>query len=749
MKMVKGRLLAGILTAALLVESVCPVEMVSAAETGTDMVTTMEESNVTAAEPDENGFVIEDGTLIDYKGKGGDVEIPEGVISIEANAFSMGTITGVTIPKSMRSISIWAFENCNRLEKIEVVEGNIDYTSEDGVLYNQDKSKLICYPKGKAGIVVIPDGVSSIENRAFDNCQNITSVLLSESVRSIGDYAFYQCYGLVNVTIPEGITYIGDSAFFCCRNITNITIPRSVRSIGNYAFYLCTNLKDLIIQEGVTDIGNDAFEGCDINKITLPESITNIGNSVFRLCGNLEEIDIATGNKKYASVDGILYNKDKSAVLICPEGKKGDVVVPEGVLYIVGRSFLGCAQITNLTLPKSAVSIGDDAFNSCTNLENIIIPSNIKKIGDAAFYNCKKMQSVKICHGVVSLGKNSFGYCGNLKNVIIPESVTSIENSTFLGSNKTVIMCIKGSYAEEYAKENNINYEYISGTVTKQDQIITASDVEKTLGDVAFPLNASTNGDGLLTYLSDNTAVVSVNEMGVVTVVGAGTAHITIKASETANYKAAEKTITVTVKSENSGTTTNPGDITPAVGTTVSTGTESYKITKKGTEVAFAKTTKKTASVTIPATITVNNVTYKVTSVAANAFKNNKKLTKVTIGKNITSIGNGAFQNCTALKKVSLPDKTTVIGNNAFAGCRKLTGITIGKGVTKIGKEAFKGCSKLAIVTIKTTKLKSVGKNAFKGIKTNAKIKVPAKKLSAYKKLLNGKGQGKKVKITR
>ena len=106
---------------------------------------------------------------------------------------------------------------------------------------------------------------------------------------------------------------------------------------------------------------------------------------------------------------------------------------------------------------------------------------------------------------------------------------------------------------------------------------------------------------------------------------------------------------------------------------------------------------------TIPATVKISGITYKVTSIDPNAFKGNKKLSKITIGKNITSIGKNAFKNCKNIK--------TVI--------------------------------------IRSKKLKNVGKNSFKGIKSNAKIKVPSGKLKAYEKLLKGKGQGKEVKITK
>ena len=129
----------------------------------------------------------------------------------------------------------------------------------------------------------------------------------------------------------------------------------------------------------------------------------------------------------------------------------------------------------------------------------------------------------------------------------------------------------------------------------------------------------------------------------------------------------------------------------------------SYKVTKSG-EVTFAKPKSSVkGTVTIPDTVTIDGITYKVTAIEANAFKNNKNITKVIIGKNVT-----------------------VIGNNAFSGCKKLK-----------------------TITVKTTKLKSVGKKALKGIHAKAKIKVPKSKLKKNKSLFKNKGQGKNVKVSK
>lgn len=188
-------------------------------------------------------------------------------------------------------------------------------------------------------------------------------------------------------------------------------------------------------------------------------------------------------------------------------------------------------------------------------------------------------------------------------------------------------------------------------------------------------------------------------------------------------------------------------------GTKISVGKAEYVVTKSaktGAEVAYTKLkNKKATSVSIPATIKKNGITYKVTSVADSAFANNKKLTKVTIGGNVRTIGKKAFYKNTKLKTVTLGKNITTIGDKAFYKCTSLKKITIPSKVKKIGKQAFYGCSKLKTITIKTTKLtgKKIGSKAFGKISAKATFKVPKKKLSAYKKVLKSKGISKKTVI--
>lgn len=198
-----------------------------------------------------------------------------------------------------------------------------------------------------------------------------------------------------------------------------------------------------------------------------------------------------------------------------------------------------------------------------------------------------------------------------------------------------------------------------------------------------------------------------------------------------------------------------------------------YNINKDGT-VQFVEGNTTSLVVTIPSKVVINGVSYKVTSIAANAFKDNKRITKVIIGSNVKSIGKNAFRGCGNLTNVTIGKNVKTIGANAFYNCKKLESVSIGKNVTtiddkafyqcsklsklvipskvnRVGKQAFYKCKSLKSITIKTTKLtsKRIGKKAFTGIYSKATIKVPKKKLTAYKKLLRTRGVGSKVRIKR
>lgn len=210
----------------------------------------------------------------------------------------------------------------------------------------------------------------------------------------------------------------------------------------------------------------------------------------------------------------------------------------------------------------------------------------------------------------------------------------------------------------------------------------------------------------------------------------------------------------------------NPTPVTPTApekptvkpikkGDVVSDDSKAAKVqvisTSKKTVAYKAPVNKKAKTVSIPATVKIRGKKYKVTQIAEGAFKNNKKVTKVTIGSNVSKISKNAFSGAAKLKTITIGKNVTEIGANAFKGCKVLTGITLPAKTTKIGDQAFSGCKKLKTITIKSSKItsKKLSKNAFKGITKVTTIKVPKKKVSSYQKLFKSKGLSSKVKVTK
>ena len=198
-------------------------------------------------------FRIENGELVEYTGKGGDVVIPDSVTSIGEKAFyDCHRLTSISIPDSVTSIGDGAFEGCRNLPIINipdsVTHGGESAFSGCKALVNRNgfviiRNVLYNY-EGKAKSITIPDNVTSIWDCAFSECSSLTNISIPDSVTSIGDNAFSECESLTSISIPDSVTSIGERAFNDCSSLTSISVPDSVTSIEAPAFTECENLQD-------------------------------------------------------------------------------------------------------------------------------------------------------------------------------------------------------------------------------------------------------------------------------------------------------------------------------------------------------------------------------------------------------------------------------------------------------------------------------------------------------------------------
>lgn len=307
-------------------------------------------------------------------------------------------------------------------------------------------------------------------------------------VTEIGMYAFLGCETIVSITIPDSVTRIGDGAFSYVETLESITLPDTLTSIGSYAFdatayasllgnwtdgalyignYLVAleeaYVGELTVADGTVLIADQLFYAQDsIEAISLPASLRSVGLNFFEQCYSLRSITVDGGNEFYASVDGVLFDKDVATLIKCPSHIE-KVTIPESITSIGEYAFTECSLITEIAVPEGVTELAEGVFSQCGSLESVTLPDSLTYIGVSAFTMCDALTDVVIPKNVGRIDAEAFTLCSALENISIPAGVEEIGANAFTGCTALAEINVDGAN-EIYSSVGGVLYSK-DGTV--------------------------------------------------------------------------------------------------------------------------------------------------------------------------------------------------------------------------------------------------------------------------------------------
>ncbi len=307
--------------------------------------------------------------------------------------------------------------------------------------------------------IVIPeeiDGlpVTTIGDYAFQRCSSITGITIPPSIKKVGSVAFSRSYALKGVYITDlekwmeidfadvgsNPTRLAGKLYLDGELITDLGIPEGTECIKEWTFYGCTDITKITIPESVTSIMYSAFGNCTgVESVTIPKNVLSIDGNPFIGCGSLN-IDVDKDNPNYCSVDGVVFNKDKTEIIAYAKDKiQPSYTIPTGVKSIGKSALAACYYLTAIVIPEGVSEIKDLAFEGSDFFQTEIrLPHSLKKIGQSAFSGTN-LSEIVIPDGVTEIGYHAFYALQDL-HLVIPTSVESItrDNMTVSSGNRYV-----------------------------------------------------------------------------------------------------------------------------------------------------------------------------------------------------------------------------------------------------------------------------------------------------------------------
>lgn len=656
------------------------------------------------------------------------------VTSLGYNIFNdCSNMTSITIGNGVKNIASFAFEGCSGLKKVIIPDiaswCNIEFAGGTFVRSNPLSYANHLYSDEDTEItdLVIPNGVTSIANFAFYDCDGLISVTIPESVISIDHKAFYDCDGLISVSIPKSVKTIGNEAFSSCGRIKSLSIPGSVENIGDKVFAYCENLNSLVLEEGLTDIGNYEFFGCiGLTGITIPNSVASIGKSAFEDCNSLSSVTIgesvtSIGEKAFAGCTNLAsihsmikepFDIEENVFNYYQDYQWYPLTATLHVPSASASKYSNKQGWNQLCITEKDGPLEDnDIFryrNPLLNNQAVLIYRVISAEEETCHvtgYDYNSIHgSVKIPmtasgFDVIGIDKKAFSGCDNLTIIDIPESVTSIGARAFEYCPNLDSYVIDNGNEVYTSNPNNVIMEKATNTVIAG------------CNNFLIPDNATGIGEGAFAGCTQMTAIEIPSQI----------THIEKEAFyDCCGLQSVKSAITEPFAIDISVFQDKNGQPLP-IQLNVPFGTKELYQEYSGWNQLNIEDNVYDGLVFIAKTVEDNELRFRVLSVTdktCEVYRNGSSYVspidettkpiqgKVTIpevanGFTVTRIGSGAFSEVSELTGVTIPNTVTRIDGKAFYGCNKLTSLFFPASVIDISNDVpFYRCQNLTEIII-------------------------------------------------
>ncbi|MBR3681552.1 MAG: leucine-rich repeat protein [Clostridia bacterium] len=601
-------------------------------------------------------------------------------IGMYAFAATAGKLTEFTFEKGGEdyplTIGYRAFEKQIRLEAIELPARLSTYVSASGeVIQPLADGALVFYGASALATVTVEEGCPyTVEG----------GVLYTADMREL---VFCPMAYSGDVTVAQSVTVIHGYAFFYCSEVSSVTFvgKSNLSAIGECAFEGCTAIKSIIIPSGVASIGERAFNNAtSLESITIPKALTVLDIAVLDGCTSLKSVLVEQGNQGFSSDGGVLYNLNKTELMLYPMGRTDtEYSVKDGVILIGERAFAGNSTLKAVIFPSSLCEIGENAFFGCTALEAVSIPVSVEIIGDNAFYGASSLANLTFDLGgekQLVIGNSAFFGAG-VGGVTLPARLAYVGIDAFRNSSLERL--------DFEPSENNLLTEIGGGAFA--GTIVTS---------VSLPKGLTVIGDGAFLGASALESVVFPEGLEAIGKEAFKSTPVREVVLPSSLKKLGASAFYGCVYLERVGFVGGSQLEAIEAGTFYGcTSLVGFTVPTLVREIGGAKNSGAFEGCTSLSQIAFESGDY-LTVIGDYAFFGCTSLSEISIPMSVGTLGNYAFSGCTAITEITLHRSTVKLGDGLFLGCTSLSSVEMDTGAGRLGASMFEGCSSLTSIHI-------------------------------------------------